>query len=204
MIHYSPHIATTRRRSGEHGIVLIVALIVLVVMSLVGLAMMRQATTGVSVAGNVALKQNASEAGDIGTEAGFKWFSGKRVNDPTYLDADHPTDGYFATWGGNLDGDPTKLVYTPGTNSVEATPAGGDATGNRVLYVVHRLCAFVGSSDAIGQKCSNQAQPDLNSRGGGGGNYPGGTIAGASPFYRISARTDGPKNTVSFIQMLAQ
>ena len=127
------------------------------------------------------------------------WLAGQSV---AYLSTDHPAQGYYATWGSNIDGDPTKLVYTPGTTAVEATP--GDATSNRVLYVVHRLCAFVGLPDAIGQQCSSQADPDSGSRGGGAGNYPGGIAPATTPFYRVSARVEGPKNTLSFIQVLSQ
>ena len=43
----------------QRGIVLVVALIVLVVMALVGLGMMRQTTSGVSIAGNVSMRQSA-------------------------------------------------------------------------------------------------------------------------------------------------
>ena len=186
-------------RSGERGIVLVVALIVLIVMALVGLAMMRQATSGVTIAGNVALRQNATEAGDFGTEAAMAWLA---TQSTAFLSTDHPAQGYYATWGGNIDGDPTKLVYTPGATAVEATPA--DATSNRVLYVVHRLCAFVGAPDAIGQQCSSQVDPDSGSRSGGAGNYPGGIAPATIPFYRVSARVEGPKNTLSFIQVLSQ
>ena len=178
---------------------LVVALIVLIVMALVGLAMMRQATSGVTIAGNVALRQNATEAGDFGTEAAMAWLA---TQSNAFLRTDHPAQGYYATWGGNIDGDPTKLVYTPGTTAVEATLA--DATSNRVLYVVHRLCAFVGAPDAIGQQCSSQVDPDSGSRSGGAGNYPGGIAPATIPFYRVSARVEGPKNTLSFIQVLAQ
>ena len=188
-----------RAPSGDRGIVLVVALIVLIVMSLVGLAMMRQATSGVTIAGNVSLRQSATEAGDFGTEFALAWLA---TQTPAYLNADHPTDGYYATWGGNFDGDPSRFAFTAGATAREATAA--DATSNRVLYVVHRLCAFVGAPDAIGQQCSDQASPDSESRGGGAGNYPGGIAAPKAPFYRVSARVEGPKNTLSFIQVLAQ
>jgi len=186
-------------RSGERGIVLVVALIVLVVMALVGLAMMRQATSGVTIAGNVALRQNATEAGDLGTEAAMAWLAGQSV---AYLSTDHPAQGYYSTWGGNFDGDPTKLVYTAGTTAVEATLA--DATNNRVLYMVHRLCAFVGAPDAIGQQCSSPTPTDDN-RGGAFAQYMRGpNVVVTTPFYRVSARVEGPKNTLGFIQVLWQ
>ena len=187
----------------QRGIVLFVALIVVVVMALAGLAMMRQTGSGISIAGNVSLRQNATSAGDFGTEAGRQWLLDKALAAPVDLHADDAANGYYATWGTNLDGDPTKIAtWTPGANAVEATPA--DATQNRILYVIHRLCESLGAPDAIGQKCADYQSNQGGSQGGTGANYPGGQLEAARPLYRISARVEGPRNTLSFIQIMIQ
>jgi len=59
--------------SKQRGVVLYVALIVLIVMALVGVAMMRGSGTGISISGNLAMKQNATNVADIGTEAARTW-----------------------------------------------------------------------------------------------------------------------------------
>ena len=60
--------------SRQQGVVLFVALIVLVVMALAGVAMMRQSGSGLSIAGNIGMKQNATAAGDFGTETAIAWW----------------------------------------------------------------------------------------------------------------------------------
>jgi len=187
----------------QQGIVLFVALIVIVVMALAGLAMMRQTGSGLSIAGNVTLKQNATSAGDFGTEVGRQWLLNKALLAPLDLNADDAANGYYATWGSNLDGDPTKIAtWTPGVNAVEADDI--DPTNNRILYVIHRLCQSVGPPDAIGQKCADYQSNEGSSHGGTGANYPGGQIEAARPLYRVSARVEGPRNTLSFIQVVVQ
>ena len=192
-------------KRNERGVVLFVALIVLVVMALAGLAMMKQTTSGVSIAGNIALRQNATSAGDYGTEKAIQWLIQKYLALPSDLNSDSATDGYYATWGNNQAGDPTKIDWSqPGVTSVEAITSAAEATGNRVRYVIHRLCANLGAADAIGQKCSDSRTNSGGTRGGGGANYPGGTIDASKPVFRISAQIEGPKSTTSFIQVLFQ
>jgi len=197
--------AGRRMPQQQRGIVLFVALIVVVVMALAGLAMMRQTGSGISIAGNVAMRQNATSAGDFGTETGRQWLIDKSLLTPTDLEADDPTMGYYATWGTNLDGDPTKIAtWTPGANAVEAITAALEPTNNRVLYVIHRLCQAVGPPDAIGQNCADYQSNQGGSQGGGGANYPGGQLTAARPLYRISARVEGDRSTLSFIQIIIQ
>jgi len=52
------------RRQGQHGVVLFVALIVLIIMTLAGLALLRQMGVGTSIAGNVAFKENATSVAE--------------------------------------------------------------------------------------------------------------------------------------------
>ena len=60
--------ALFQHRSKQSGVVMFVALAVLILMTLAGLAMLRQMGSSVSIAGNLAFKQNATAAGDLGTE----------------------------------------------------------------------------------------------------------------------------------------
>ena len=55
-----PMSAVRHARRGQRGVVLFVALIVLIVMTLAGLALLRQMGAGTSIAGNLAFKENAS------------------------------------------------------------------------------------------------------------------------------------------------
>ena len=53
----------------QHGIVLFTVLIALVVLSLASVALVRSIDTGTTIAGNLAFRQAATQAGDAGTEA---------------------------------------------------------------------------------------------------------------------------------------
>ncbi len=56
----------------QRGAVLLIALIVLVAMTLAGIAMMRSVDTGILVSGNMAFRQSATLAADAGINSGWK------------------------------------------------------------------------------------------------------------------------------------
>lgn len=188
----------------QQGVVLFVALIVLVVMALAGVAMMRQSGSGLSIAGNVGMKQNATAAGDFGTESAIAWWSAQR-NVPGALDADVPGEGYFSSWGAagdpRLSGDPTRY---PWGSAKQATA--NDGTGNEVSYIIERLCLNPNQATNIaGQLCVNSPVEDGRDKSGTCDHYPkscGDDITAIH--YRISSRIQGPKNTVSYTQVMVQ
>jgi type IV pilus assembly protein PilX len=187
-----------QRRSAtgaQRGIVLIIALVVLVVMTVAGLLMFRATSTGVEIAGNVGFKQNATSMGDLGTEAGFEWVYSKRST-PNALNADSLADAYFATWD-----DTFNPITFDWSKAKEA--AGNDGMGNRVRYVIHRLCATPGPPTDPGQKCAiPQASGPSLGTGGGGGSGGGFSSLVGQPYYRITARVDGVRGSVSYTQMV--
>ena len=97
----SPRPKTARMRaarSAQRGVVLFIALIVLVAMTLAGLAMMRSVDTNNLIAGNLAFKNAAVSAGDAAVEAARTWVMTKT---PGQLEADQA--GYFANWQPSFD-----------------------------------------------------------------------------------------------------
>jgi type IV pilus assembly protein PilX len=179
------------RTGAQRGIVLIIALVVLVVMTVSGLLMFRSTSTGVEIAGNVGFKQNATSVADLGTEAGFNWVYNQRTA-PNVLNADVPAEAYFATWDDAFN----PMTYD-WSNAKEASA--NDGTGNRVRYVIHRLCAMPGPATEVTQKC---VIPQSASGLGTGGGVEGGFVAPKSPYYRITARVDGVRGAVSYIQVI--
>src|SRR6478736_8953259 len=85
----------------ERGAILFVALIVLVAMSLAGIALMRSVDTNVLIAGNLAFRQGATAGGDWGVEDARAWISGNAA----ILNQDQPPGAtfYWANWQQNLD-----------------------------------------------------------------------------------------------------
>src|SRR4051812_10143783 len=82
------HDASIQNMSNPHkkqgGVVLFIALVVLVAMSLAGIAMVRSVDTGSLVAGNMAFKQGATLAGDAGTELAISWLTSAVVTQADY------------------------------------------------------------------------------------------------------------------------
>jgi Tfp pilus assembly protein PilX len=191
-------------RRAQHGAVLFIALIVLVAMSLAGLAMMRGVETGALIANNLAFKQGATMAADAGVEAGRNWLL---ANGGAALLNSNAAGGYFAQWDGGAvggvldlyqsDADPANDFDWP-SNSVALTT---DAAGNTVRYVIHRLCKASGT--AVAKSCvqSTEAAAAAGSSTKGAPAFGGGALATTTDaFYRITVRVIGPRNTVAYVQ----
>jgi type IV pilus assembly protein PilX len=70
--HLSGRLATPAK---ERGVVLFIALIVLVVMSLIGISMIRQGSSSQMIVGNLAFKEGAEAAADFGVERARAWLT---------------------------------------------------------------------------------------------------------------------------------
>jgi len=181
----------THRRA-ERGVVMFVALVVLIVMTLAGLAMLRQMSSGVSIAGNIAFKQGATAVADVGIEQARAWLTS--APPPTI---DIPNSGYYATWAGDID--PWSASWTP---MWDAVPDIVTASGS-VRFIIQRLCNSTGPAVGGAQQCS-----DAIPRSGGGETKGGGCYGcqtaklDPAPFFRVTARVMGPRNTVSYTQVL--
>ncbi len=188
----------------QRGVVLFVALIVLVVMALTGIAMVRQSGTGLSIAGNIGLRQNALSGADLGTEAALAWWAPLR-DTAGALDNHLPTQGYFADWGTSdptrLSGDPTRYDWS-NANSVLVTA--DDGTGNEVRYVIERLCLNDAAPPThVDQRCVQTTSRGGTDMSGTCMHYPRSCDPpNAMVHYRVSSRSVGPRNTVSYIQVM--
>lgn len=181
----------------ERGVVLFVAIIVLVIMTLAGLALLRQMGIGVSIAGNVAFKENATSVADRGVEVARDWLTANSGA----LVFDDFANGYHSSWEVGVD--PTAFDWT----NTSRTLAGPDPaqTGNVARVIIHRLCAASGvAASDPGQNCSDSVNPNAGGSRGGG-SYPSVSPSAApQPYFRITTRVDGPRNTVSYTQVLLQ
>ena len=187
-------------RSAQRGVVLFIALIILVAMTLAGIAMFRQVGTGVIIAGNLAFRENASSVADMGVESARTWLVAQTA---ATLNTD-ALPGYFScaiTVAPNppcaqAGFDPVTFNWSGSAVQVVAD----DGTGNEVRYVIHRLCATTGAPTGI--PCVTLgAVGQGGSRGGGSyGVLPlTNTVA---PYFRVTARAAGPRNTVSYVQTI--
>lgn len=188
----------------QRGVIVFIALIVLVAMTLAGIAVMRSSGTAVLTAGNLALRQTATSAGDRGIEKAVEYLATKG---PDYLQVSQPNEGYYSSWNEQVPALPAGDRWDPilwGKDNWQqadrAVLVETDAGGNTIRYVIHRLCATTGPVDSTQQECVKVADEAkgsmMRSLEGGERTFKG----NAKVYYRITARVDGPKNTVSIIQ----
>jgi type IV pilus assembly protein PilX len=177
---------STTMKARQDGVVLFISLIVLVAMTLAGLAIMRSVDTGNLVSGNVAFRQAALSSGDRGLDTAFTWL--KNNSTTGVLNNNSFPDGYYA-----ITYNPTDWTVTSAW--ANAKVVGTDANGNSVSYVISRLCTNLGAYDAT---CASGG-----SAGGTKNNFDVGTNAWTSPpviYFRVTVRVDGPRSTLSIVQ----
>ena len=192
-------------RRAQRGVVLFIALIVLVAMSLAGVALIRSVDTGSVIAGNIAFRQTAMHVGDNGIEAARTWLLGQSSSD-LYNDTPGITGGtaYYANWAETLDllGNKTTTAsddfdWSTALNVTAPAPP----AGYTVSYVIHRLCKSTG--DPSSTACVKVTGAAGGTAGGTKGAVAYGTYAITVPtsaMYRITVRVTGPRNTRSFVQ----
>jgi type IV pilus assembly protein PilX len=207
----------------QRGVVLLISLILLIALTLSGIALFRQVGTGVLIASNLTFKNAALVASDRGIEVARNWLVTSGAN----LQQASLANGYFPGWcntsisasnvpDANNDGvtddcktSPPPSEFNPLTynwaNSVLATA--DDGSGNAIRYVIHRLCRIPGSlnftnSDGVPQECVTLGSTTTGGTKGAVA-YGGGALANTmQPYFRITTQTTGPKNTIAYSQVI--
>ena len=185
----------------QQGVVLFIALIVLVAMSLAGIALMRSVDTGTVIASNLAFRQNATHVGDLGIEKARNWL----LANSTSLNADQPGvsdgTGYWSNMQSGVDllgNDAGKPDYDWGTGVTVTTPA--PPAGYAVRYVIHRLCAASGAPTDTGCVKSSDTSSSTSSTKGAAAYGSYGISASTSALYRVTVKVSGPRNSTSYVQ----
>lgn len=190
-------------RGRQHGVVLFVALIVLIIMTLAGLALLRQMGAGTSIAGNVAFKESATSVADRGTESARKW-----INDNNAMLAmDSFANGYHSSWAGpwGTSVDPTQFAWDNANSLLLTAPDDDAQTGNSVRIIIQRLCALPNTpSNASNQSCSDSAAQGQGQSQGGASYGTGSQAIQTAPYFRVTSRVTGVRNTVSYTQVILQ
>ena len=201
------HLRPRSSYARQQGVVLFIALIVLVAMTLAGIAVMRSVGTNVLISGNMAFKQATTSVADYGVEKARAWIAAAT---PANLQSDGapgtPSAGYFSSWKYDPTA-PTDLTknfdpyqFNWNASAMQVTPAPDAAT--QVQYVIHRMCSLANAStDDVNQQCVTVA---TTSSGGSTQNVISGGQAPLTNltqvFFRVTVKVTGPKNATSFIQ----
>lgn len=188
-------------RAKQDGVVLMMALIVLVAMTLAGIALVRSVDTTNVIAGNLAFQQAATHAGDAGTEAAAAWLQAN--NSGSTLQSDITGQGYAASFQPPLAANQSwdnywTTVLVPSGRVVTLAP---DAGGNTVSYTIQRLCNASGDALSPATGCAVTRATGVATSS----SKTAGTVAllyASQIYYRVTTRTAGPRNTVSYVQAI--
>lgn len=191
------------RPAKQSGVVLMITLIVLVAMSLAGLALTRTVDTTNLIAGNLASQQSAIQAGDTGIEAAVDWLESNALN-PAVLDANSAANGYSASWQPPLATGQDWASYWTATLAAIAVELPQDASGNTVSYVIQRLCAATGLPNAASCMTPPDSGTDDPDAGGSQASQSASYNANNAQYYRITVQIQGVRNTVGFVQAIVQ
>jgi Tfp pilus assembly protein PilX len=196
----------------QRGISLFFAMVGVLVLSLAAVALIRSVDTGVIVSGNLAFKQAATASGDSGVEAAITWLNNTQaannskniLTDSTHaFNSDSLSNGYYSSTNPGPD------IYASSTwaanNSVAVSAAPDPITGNSTRYIIQRMCRngnqAVQTADCLFsgavQNSNGQAVPLPQDVCKG----TGCPSAGQSPQMRVTSRTTGPRNSVSYVQV---
>ena len=192
--------------SRQRGIVLFIALIVMVAMTLAAIALIRSVDTTNTAVGNLAFRQSSILPANYAVEAAASTLFPVDVNNggPTIADLtkDDSTLNYYATFRrtDNKIGVPKELQTKTAARAL--TVQLKDDADNDITYVIERMCddkSAVKPGDGIASLTWCDMMPPKQN--------PGTTVNDPElikfppvPFYRVTVRVDGPKNTASFLQ----
>jgi type IV pilus assembly protein PilX len=213
LIKPSPNRTRRVAPSRQRGVVLMIALIMLVAMTLGGIALVRSVNITNIIAGNLAFQQGATNSGDTGIEVAVNWLE---TNSGATLYISTAAQGYSAIRqdpGAGVSWDTfwrTVLVNqavtlnpaNPGAfTSYSTDPVMRNSAGNIVSYAIQRLCAQPLPPSSAGAGCSQPPATISTSSSSKGAGVVALTY-GSQVYYRITSRIAGPRNTVSYVQAI--
>ena len=179
----------------QQGVVLFIALIVLVAMSLAGVAMNRSVQSAMGIAGNLAFRQSTLQGTDRAVAEAISWLENNRNS--AVLNDNQPASGYFA----NVPAlEPDWRIGTSWISGTTSLNLGTDITGNSLQYRIDRVCRPGSEGIPYNDTQCLLGDPPTAAR-------VGNSLTGSFQFeppptlaFRITARSIGPRNTTSIVQ----
>ena len=168
----------------QRGSSLIIVVILLVILMISALALVRSSETVGAVTGNVAFKQAATEAADVGIAQATSWLG-------ALGNADAAVAGVYYATRQDVDG-----YGVPVVNWTEVPAA--TVNSFNVQYVLERLCQGPTPVASVTAQCLTNQNQQGGSKKVGSPSYSGTTPV----YYRVTVRVRGPRNSESFVQSL--
>ena len=185
----------------QTGVVLIITLIVLVAMTLAAIALMRSVDTTNIIAGNLAFQKTTLLAADNGIERAIQ-VTIPNLKSTSQLNSTFcsPGLGYRSYYQPNLD--PPNQTWDAWWASMSQgncpVTLAADSLGNTVSYIIEALCSSNGQVNCLQTAPSQKALKCIGANMGK--NIPCPPIR--TQYYRITSRTSGPRNSVSYVQVI--
>lgn len=190
-----------RARRQKGMVATLIAVIVLVATLLAAVALMRSVDTANSIAGSLTFRQGTFQEAE-------RAYTAIRTNLDTYFappvsDTDAPGVGYYASLQPHTSTTrpeiPDVLLNLTTNKYVKLADSG---TGNKVYYVVERLCPAAGTATqntciVPGTAISGGTSSNLTTDPG----IPFNTTGSAAAF-RLTVRVDGPRNASAYVQTI--
>ena len=176
----------------QRGATLFIALIALVIMTMGALAVFRSLDSATGVAGNVGFRQQGVAATDLAVQAAFNYLAGTPM---ATLDNDVGGSGYYASMDMYVL-DREMLKFNWEANALEI----GQQNGYRLWYVIHRMCEANGTPSTV--PCVSAANSSTLEGGDIGIPKPFSGTVSRTPYFRISARALGPRQSESVVQVV--
>ena len=186
-----------------------ISLMILVALTIAGLALIRSVDTTNVIAGNLAFQQAAVHSGEAGTEDAISVFLNKKSTANLLTDdaanaytASTPASGNPANWDTYW-----ATVINPNSVSIPVTSRTcvgrvcvlpRDASGNTASYTIQRLCQTAGDPTQVTTGCPSYTPAVINCITANCTNF----TPAKQYYYRITTRVDGPRNTLSYIQTI--
>ena len=196
-----------RSQRRQSGVVLILTLIVLVAMTLAGIALMRSTYSSNLIAGNLAFQQAATQSADAAVEDAVAWletYNGSTAltctasTSYTALMCDQSSRGYKAT---RSDPSSDWATFFGTLTSYSMNSGGQDSAGNTAKYIIQRMCSAAGDPQDSTNDCSVSPSSWSSTNSSMGGEIVG-LKSSNQTYYRITVQVSGPRNTTSYVQAL--
>jgi len=200
---HRPYRRHLRPLRAQRGVTLIIALIVLVAMTLAGVAMMRSVDTGTIVAGNIAFRQATVHSADQGLQTAYNFVSANSGSTVLYNDDNIIGAASKGYWSSTPNSERNWMDLNEWNKAAVLNGGAADVSGNVVYYVIERLCR---DPNVANTSTSCAATPDNAAITGEGIDASQANYFTRPPatHYRITAKSVGPRNSVTIVQMLVR
>jgi type IV pilus assembly protein PilX len=185
----------------QRGVTLIIALIVLVAMTLAGVAMMRSVDTGTIVVGNISFRQATIHSADRGLQEAYSFISANAGGTVLYNDDNMIGIGSRGYWSSTPAAEQDWMDANTWNNAAVVNAGNPDAAGNVVYYMIERLCTQPNTAPG-NTLCAST--PDNAAISGEGIDLSQANYFTKPPatHYRVTAKSVGPRNSITIVQTL--